>query len=351
MKSHITILALLILLAGCVSTPRREAPPVIEPLRKADTAELQKRTAEFRQLISGLKLRGAGCFVSAVVKSNIPIDKVMTGVAALGFNRIYAFITSETELDGEFQRFLAAAAEKSLPVEVVLCQRDFFNRSRGNKVLRRILPRHPELPQAAEMVAEFNRELPPEHRIAGITVVLQPHCFDHAMTAAPHEQIYAWSDESYGIGGDNDLLMRNAFDLLKELPRKTGGLPLTVAIQDFFHDKATEGKLSMGTIKDFAAAIVPAPRLLINNSGNRPTQLVDAVSRELAAAPAGTEIAVVINLANHTSVNAGALRRRDWNDMLRSLRYMLEKTSSEPAFSGVVIGPLAALEFLRAEKD
>jgi len=351
MKRHITIIALLILLAGCVSTPRREAPPVIEPLRKADAAEQQKRTDEFRQLISGLKLRGTGCYVSAVVKSDIPIDKVMARISDLGFNRIYAFITSETELDEELKRFLAAAAARSLPVEIVLFQQDFFNRSRGNKVLRRILPRHPELPRVAGMVAEFNNGVPPEHRIAGITVVLQPHYFDHAMVDAPHEQIYAWSDESYGIGGDNDLLMRSAVEMLKKVPAAAAGVPLTVAIQDFFHDNAVAGKLSVGRISDFANAVSPAPRLLINNSGNRPTQLVKAVKDEFAAAPAGIEIAVAVNLANHTSVNAGALRRRDWNDMIRALRYMLKNTSSNASFCGVVIGPLAALEFLRLEKD
>ena len=75
------------------------------------------------------------------------------------------------------------------------------------------------------------------------------------------------------------------------------------------------------------------------------------VGNELAAIPKGCGAIVGINLAEHTSVDTGALRRRDWNDLMRAMRYILNDFGKHPSFEGFLIAPFSALEFLRMERD
>ena len=58
-----------------------------------------------------------------------------------------------------------------------------------------------------------------------------------------------------------------------------------------------------------------------------------------------------VTLAEHTSRERGALRRRDWNDFMRAMRYLLGGFEKHPAFEGFLIAPFASLEFVRMERD
>ena len=59
---------------------------------------------------------------------------------------------------------------------------------------------------------------------------------------------------------------------------------------------------------------------------------------------------VQLSLANHTSVTAGALRRRDWTDFTRNVQYLAGQWEKAPAFAGMVIDPFAFLELIHQEE-
>ena len=84
---------------------------------------------------------------------------------------------------------------------------------------------------------------------------------------------------------------------------------------------------------------------------DKPSEAAKVVENELAAIPRGNTALVGISLAGHTSVDSGALRRRDWNDFMRATRYVLERFERHPSFEGFVIAPFSALDFVRMERD
>ena len=49
-------------------------------------------------------------------------------------------------------------------------------------------------------------------------------------------------------------------------------------------------------------------------------------------------------------INQGKLRRRDWNDFCRAIDYAGKHFKKNPACGGIVVSPLAVIEFLRQEK-
>ena len=349
MKNFLLLL-IAVSIAGCAATPVRRAVPVVKPLRLADEPTVEKRSAELRSLLAPLPVRGLLFSPRAIMGSDIPLDVVFSCVRDLGFNCLYARITSEEELDEPLRAFLDAAGHFEIPVELMLSQRDFFARGGGNRLLRKVRSRTPDLFEAVTLAARFSAELPPERRPAGITVIVEPHRMTAGSTTLPPGAMFAWSEKTYGPGLDNDLIMHRTFDMLRRLPAAAQGLPVSVAVPDFLHEKAVAGELSIGSIADFCA-IEGIRRVFVINSGNRPSQLLSGVSDELKSAPKGAKVAIAVPVAEHFSVDAGALRRRDWKDFVRALGYLVRNASRHPSFEGVVVGPLASLVFILNEKD
>ena len=343
------LLALLCLVGtGCVSTPERPAPQLILPELEAPREVQAQRAADFRKLTAKVRIRGVGIHLFAVRRSGVPLDELLDRVATLGFNRIYCYVSSESQLDDFFQEFIIKAVNRGLPVEVVLNQRDFYFRSTGNKIVRLFRPNYLRVDDAAGAVARFDAMLPAGAKLAGVTVIIEPHLFTASNPDTPPDSIYCWSDKTFGSDLDNAMLMKESLERLRQAKVKAGHLPLTCAAADFYHELATEGKLPEGKITDFCAI---SKRVLLLDSGNKPSESAKVVENELAAIPRGNTALVGLSIAEHTSVDSGALRRRDWNDLMRAMRYLLGRFEQHPAFEGFVIAPFAALEFVRMERD
>ena len=341
------LLAAALLAGGCVATPVRPAPPLVTPVAAASSQLQQERAAAFKRLTAAVKVRGVGLFADAL-KGEFPAEELLDRMAQLGFNRIYCYVSSETQLDDTLRDFIAAASGRGFMFEVVLNQRDFYRRPTGNRLIRFFRPSYPRLDEVAAKLAEFNAALPADGKLAGMTVIVEPHRFTATNPDLPPDAIYYWSDATFGSGLDNAMLMQEALELLKRVAVAAPGLPFTIGVADFYHELAADGRLPLGRISDFCAI---SPRVLLLDSGNKPSEAAAVVENELAAIPPGGVALVGINLAGHTSVDSGALRRRDWNDLLRGIRYILERFERHPSFDGFVIAPFSALEFMRMERD
>ena len=340
--------ALCLGIAGCVATPERPAQQFILPELAAPSEVQQRRAAEFRELTAKVKVRGVGVYLYAVRKLEIPQDELFDRILALGFNRIYCYVSSEKQLDDFFRAFVAKARSRGLPVEVVLNQRDFYFRSTGNKIVRLFRPEYLRVDDAVAALARFDAESPADAKIAGVTVIIEPHLFTASNADTPPDSLYYWSDKTFGSDLDNAMLMKETLERLRQSKAKAEHLPFTCATADFYHELVLQGKLPEGRITDFCAI---SPRVLLLDSGNKPSEAAKVVENELAAIPRGKTALVGINLAGHTSENTGALRRRDWNDFMRAMRYLLGGFEKHPAFEGFLIAPFASLEFVRMERD
>ena len=341
--------ALCLGMAGCgVSTPERPARQFILPELEASGEVQNRRAAEFRSLTSGIRIRGVGVFLTEVRREHIPADQLLDRITALGFNRVYCYVSSETQLDDFFRKFIAAARKRGLAVEAVLNQRDFYFRSTGNRIIRWFRPNYLRLDDAAEALARFDAGSSDGEKLAGVTVIIEPHIFTATNPDIPPDAIYYWSDKTFGSDLDNAMLMRASFERLRQSKARSGHLTFTCAAADFYHELAAEGKIPLGKVSDFTAI---SPRVLLLDSGNKPSEAAKVVENELAAIPAGKTAVIGINLAGHTSVDSGSLRRRDWNDLMRAMRYLLRNFRKHQAFEGFLIAPFSMLEFVRMERD
>ena len=333
---------------GCVATPERPAQRLMLPELEAPQEVQRQRAADFRKLTANVKVRGVGIYLFAVRKLAIPVDELLDRIAALGFNRIYCYVSSETQLDGFFRDFIAKSVNRGLPVEVVLNQRDFYFRSTGNQIVRLFRPDYLRIDDAVEQLARFDAMSSDKAKLAGVTVIIEPHIFTATNPDTPPDSLYYWSDKTFGSDLDNAMLIKATLERLRQSKAKAGHLHLTCATADFYHELAMEGKLPEGKVTDYCAI---SKRVLLLDSGNKPSQAAKVVENELAAIPEGCSAMVGINLAGHTSVDSGALRRRDWNDFMRAMRYLVKGFGKHRAFEGFLIAPFVSLEFIRMERD
>ena len=277
-------------------------------------------------------------------------DALVARLRGFGFNHVYYHIPLKSDLDGRLENFLAAAGRARLPVDLVIRQDAYFRVFRGGSLVRPLIPEKTTLPEMAEKIVDFNDGLPETDRIAGLTVVVAPHEFTTANVNRPKHLMYAWSPKTFGPGVDNDMLMKCTFNQLREIAVLLGDLPLTVGVPDFYHQLAAEGKISVGKVGDFLAIAPGRTRVLLQNSGNKASEAVQAVNLELQETRQKESVIVQLSLANHTSVTAGALRRRDWTDFTRNVQYLAGQWEKAPAFAGMVIDPFAFLELIHQEE-
>lgn len=335
---------LLAFVCGCNTTPLRDSGRAMLPEFKAPSQVVTQRAAALKKVMAPMKERSVEIVLSAWRSNAVPPEELMAVIRELGFNRIGCHISSEAELADDLRGLLLAASDAGVPVELTLRQGDFKHRFRGNALVRSLLPQFRQLPELAEDILEFNSTLPEKAKIAGVTVRFEPHLFTLANGAAEIPGMhYLWSDETFGKGLDNDKLTELSLKQLKNMKSRLKTLPLSVEVPDFYPLWQKEGKLSLGSVKDFSAI----GKVKIRCTGNVPSQLV---LRSKAALSGSRNLTAVIPLADHTSVSSGALRRRDWNDLVRAVGYFINATQRKEC-SGIVLRPLSELSYMLLEKD
>lgn len=349
LKNFFCAAGILLFAAGC-STPK-VALQRFDSSRLAPPEVVRERAEQLRRSLAPCRVRAVMLAADKFYRDDvIAPGELVERIRLFGFNRIYLVLQNRESLDERLVNFMAAAGAAGLPVEPVIRQTDFLYTFRGNAFVRDFRSGSVTLPKMAEALVEFNRELPEGAKFAGVTVEISPHLFTINHAARPKNLLYAWSDRTWGPGLDNDMMMKATLGELRQIGAILSPLPLTVSVPDFYHELAVEKKISVGEINDFLSVQQPHPMILLQDSGNKPSEALDVVAEELAAAKVADSIVVSINLANHTSVTEGAFRRRNWQDFNRAMGYLVKKWKEFPAFAGVAVGPFLRLELIQEEE-
>lgn len=346
---RLSLIPALCLLAGCAvaPAPAKVVSPAVVPMRKASAGEIRKRCAALKALLAPLAVREAG-FSHRAFSAGFTPGKICRFVSSSGFNRIALQLSSVSELDKDFSAFLKAAGAEKLAVDVMLDQEDFRQYFTGRGLLRQ-KSADSDLAEVLQKIGAFNSDLPDDQtKISRIIVKIAPHRFV-SDTRGSSGQIFAWSEKNAGPGLDNDMLMLRTLDMLRNLD--VPGVEIAVAVPDFYHELVSEGKITRGKVSDFLTCRKDKVPVIIMSSGNKPGQVVSQSSNEFMSAGKNHELLLGIELAGHTSLSAGKLRRRDWRDLTRILDYVIREHKKYPAFRGVVLMPLPVLQYLIMEQD
>lgn len=347
---QVFIFLLTVLLTGCVETQPvlTEVRPAARPVRKASDAAVRQKFSRLQTLLAPLKIRGAGISWRAFAGGYTPAE-VCRFISNCGFNRIYIHVSSGTELDSGMIAFLKSVKAQKLTAEIVLKQGDFRQPYRGNNLIRSRVEKADDVPGMVKKIMAFNAALPADaEKISGIVLAAEAHKFTRDAQGTTG-QFFAWSEKTFGPGLDNDMLMQQALELVKKLNAQN--IKVTSAIPDFYHDLAEQGKLSCGKVSDFTALCLKSNEIILQSTASIPTAVVAGTRGELNSFPAGKNMILGLEIAGHTAVSSGKLRRRDWKDLSAILDYVIREHKKYPEFQGIMLSPLSVLNHLIMEQD
>ena len=344
--SKISVSALFLVvffLSGCSSPEvvRRQIPA-------EEQQRLDQRAGQLAEKLKAFPVR-AVTLESARVRQEYAPD-LAERIRKMGFNRILLHLRKGEELDKTLAIFIGCCSDANIAVYGSFRQDEIVLRAHPNQIIRKFVADEETLSFAVSAIAEQNRELPERQRLKGFAIAVMPHSFGPHILERPYNCPYTWSENRFGEGLDNESLIAYTLKELEAADRAVSPLPLMVQIPDFYHDLIKEGKLKKGSMKDFSFFNDKKHELILLNSGNKPSELRNRVEQELTDAPADTPLLIAVNMAPHTAVAKEALRRRDWNDLVRAIGYGAENYKNHSNFNGLVLGPWYRLELILEEK-
>ena len=334
-------------LCGCISTPVEPQRKASVPVMKVDNSVASQRKSALCEAMLDDKVRGVALYPSSWLEH--PADDVISRVKSYNFNRIYFVLTSETELDEKLAELIGCATREGVESYIFLRQRDYYPRSRGNRIKRAMLPEYPQFSDMGRIINEFAANELKDGKISGFTVLIEPHRFNALeQRKGGIHPCFMWRDDAFGIGKDNDMLMAKSIEDAKKLT--SSQIPFTPAVADFYHEWAIEKKLSCGKINDFSAIATNSPEVILLMTGNKPTVAVSGVKNELAQAKESSVI-LLFGVSDHHSSDRERFRRRTFTDFVKAIKYGRAQLASCPARAGIITGPLRALEYMCYEKE
>ena len=334
--------------SGCISTPAAPQRPFSLPVLQANAKVIQSRKQQFISISAKNKIRGVAVY--PLSWKDVPAAEVIRRAASYKFNRIYFVISSEQELDDRLEELCVCASKENIASYIVLRQRDYFKPFRGNAFVRMFKQEYPDLQEVSRRIADFADSLDDEGKIAGFSIILEPHRFNQVeQRRGGVDSCFVWDEKSFGIGFDNDMLMKKTFADVAAV-QKESDLPFVPVISDFYHEWRKENKISCGSIGEVAKLSSSKKDVLLLSTGNKPTAVVNGVKNEFADA-GNCRITLLLLVADHLSVDSEAFRRRNFTDFLRGVKYSTDKIAGKKSYNGLVTGPLRAMEYMCHEKE
>ncbi len=333
------------LLSGCASTEPVRLP---RPDKKEQLRQEQKAAA-LAEKITAFAIRGTVLDRSTLLLREPEL--LVERLKHLGFNRVFFHLSPEEEIDETIAVFNALCRRAGVDVYACFRQSDAVYKPAAGAFWRKCTAKEVTLAAVAAEFAEKNRELPEEQQFKGVVLVMTPHLFTPSVPFRPANCPYAWDSKRFGAGLDNEALMNYSIREVENAAAAVAPLPVMVQIPDFYYNWVKSGKLPAGTLLKFSTSgNGKARELVLLNSGNKPSELFSKVEAGLKSTPAAVPVLVAVNLAPHTAVTKGELRRRNWGDLVRSIRYAAGRYRGSRDISGVILGPYSRLEILLEEK-
>lgn len=319
------------------------------PNSTASPETLKARIEQFRDAV-GDKCDSGTWLYPKNFETSFTAEELVAMLQDFGYTRIYCRITSEKELDEYFLALLVAAENAGIKTEIIIDLFSFYSRKGENTIWSNILPSSPNVTAMVQTIIDRFKHDSAYATLDGITIVVNPHRFTGKNLDFPKNVHFVWSESTYGIGLDNDEMMKISLNIIRNLPEMPAGLQLSIAIPDFYDTLVAEGKLSCGTIADFMKARNDNPKLIVICYGNVPTELKRDSEDELKLKePSPRSVLLLVQLANHTSVRSGKIRRRDWNDFTKIIRFLREKAEKHTSFGGIISGPFGLVKIVQSE--
>ncbi len=219
-------------------------PPVPHPVPLTENAHFREHAEILKKTLSPLRMAGAFVSPETYESYRYTPEELVRRLRMTGITQVYLQTEGyEVEDFGkEFPGFLKTLRNAGIPVWIAISDHIIYEKPQESFVYLSTLA-HDYDKHLYQRIADFSAV----DNVFGIALALTPHI----NSSLRRRGLYSWSESTYGIGGDNDQLIRQSIKLAADIRRKFRSKPLALIIPEFYHGKAAAGELSAGRIADF----------------------------------------------------------------------------------------------------
>ncbi len=199
-----------------------------------------------------------------------------------------------------------------------------------------------------DWVKSYNNSVSAAERFDGISADLEPHILKADYPNRPAGLTLAWdSENSYGIGKDNDLLLKRSVEVMSLAKKEMGELTLNEALGFFFQPRFDTGLLEWGGAQQF---LKYCDQVVVMAYNYRATRVVEMATPILIAAsdyPKSVSIAVKTSL--NTLGDDGPLtsfQPQGWDNLITSLSHIVSEGKKYNSFRGMDFFEFAGFEIM-----
>ncbi len=311
-------------LGGCCGGS--EVVPVDFP---PETPDMTVKAAELSKTLSVINIRAVAISERSLEMFTGHEDELIRRIKALGFN----YVCCEIKEDGleKWRDFVIAATDGGLRCGVLFRECDFTRRGRGGNQHR--------FAEQGRFAESFNASLPERNRLHTAIFICEVHRFNPGNNDRPGDMLFEWKDKSYGIGGDNDMLIKYEYEQLSRVRKDLKTMSMVIGVPDFYLLESEKGNLDRNTMQNMLKL---GEFNMIRVSGSKPSEVESSFASVARFAPRPAVLGV--RLAEHITHEGRALRRRDWADLNRALNYAVSRNKG--ALKAILLGSFFSLETL-----
>ena len=179
------------------------------------------------------------------------------------------------------------------------------------------------------LMKNYNEQVAPEERFVGISADLEPH------TQKDKTKPHYWNSETnYGVGNDNDELLRRTHECLAMAKEELGSDRLNEAIFYNYQIYQDKGELSQGDVKTFLSSCEQVIIMAYRNSMEKIWEKSEPTLRAAAGHPKSVSVAVKTAL-NGLSDQSSSIGQQGWDYLLETLDYLRDEGLRYDSFRGI----------------
>lgn len=270
-------------------------------------------------------------------------DKLAARIALLGIKDVYLSATAASLTGADVTRynwiknFNQAAHEYGLKIWALrLANYNHF--VNDNLIL-----------QDCAQVLAFNNGVAASQRFDAVSADWEPHVLKEGGNDTPSSLTYFWdSNNNYGIGNSNDLLLQRTHNMLSVAKNNLNGLPLNEAIHYMYQNNYNAGLLSHGSTPQFLQDCDFVTTMIYTDTREKVWQRGLSVIDSANDYPSSVSICVKTSLNTYGDDGdaSTSLYPQGWGYLVDAMHYFYSQGAVKPAFRGIDFFEFEGLELM-----
>ncbi len=198
-----------------------------------------------------------------------------------------------------------------------------------------------------KLVLDYNASVKKEERFDGVSADLEPHTMKEKSTQRPGKLKLIWSKQNFGMGKDNDLLLKRTIEVMKIAQKELAPLKFNEAISAFFQPKVNEGLLKYGGTDEFLQYCDEVIAMTYNSKMTRIWEMAEPLLIGAKDKPQSVGICVKTSLGTTGDDDAPtSLQPQGWDSMIETINFLMKKGAEYKTFKGVDVFEFQGFEIM-----